>query len=812
MKRRPLHQGWSGIVRRAVRFGGIACVLLFAAAGAAQGITRDEAVTLVTDRVLGGSLEGVRLYVDPRPLAAGESVSDWHRPVLTAPSDGWLIFVDLVPGANWEHPCAYIFVDLRTGELRRQDAMTPPRDQERLIELTDGRDNPPPGASEQAMRWFREKLAQRPKPEPPTRGQAYAFIISGGANQSNNHIRYWNDCAFIYTTLVEYYGYPDDHIRVCISDGLDPAPDRSNGTNSPPDLDGDGDPDIEYPATMQYITQVFDELAAVLTPSDQLFIFTTDHGGQESGHDCYLNLWNWEQLRDDQLAAFVDALPCETVICTFEQCFSGGMIDDLEGDGRVIATAAAWNEYSWAMPPDYIWDEFVYYWTSAVAGETPYGTPVNADLNGDGLISMYEAFVYAEQHDTANETPQYSSTPPDLGHLLNLFGNLQGVYLALDDFVVDDDDAGGSSGDGDGVIEFGETIELTVRLLNMGMEDALAVSGTLATANPHVTLLQDTRFFGDIPAGSIGSNGLPFVFRVSQTVPNAEPLGLSLQLSADPGSVGLDLRAFSPIYIVEILALDDSGGDGDGIADPGETVGVTLRIGNLGGADSPPLEAVLLSGDAWFISDETPHPLGVIPIGQMTTEGGFTVAVDPLCPDVYTGLLYCRLDGPAPYQVSLPILFAVGQIFLDDMETGDAKWTHFAGPGGSWIDQWHIETYRNHTSGGTASWKCGGAGAAQYGNLCHAILQTMPFTLPSGSELTFWHWIDAETSSAYPGYCYDGGLLEISTDGGGSWQTLTPEGGYSHLIRAGGTPGPFPAGTPVWSGAHDWRWRTTRRR
>jgi hypothetical protein len=151
----------------------------------------------------------------------------------------------------------------------------------------------------------------------------------------------------------------------------------------------------------------------------------------------------------------------------------------------------------------------------------------------------------------------------------------------------------------------------------------------------------------------------------------------------------------------------------------------------------------------------------------------------------------------------LPFDFSVGQIFADDMEGTLSPWTHQAGSG-TWIDQWHLETHRNHTPAGETSWKCGGAGAAAYGNLVYAQLQTEEFELPAGSELKFWHWIDAEVSAAYPGYCYDGGLLEITLEGGWSWLPLEPAGGYPYRIRPGVTPGPFTNETPVWSGAAGW--------
>jgi len=635
----------------------------------APGIDQEMAIRLVTQEQLGGSMDGVRLYVLPRVIAANERIATWTKDVFTTPTSGWLIFVDRVPGANWEHPCWYFYVDAASGRIHRYDASTPPNLQPELDEITHGRDNPAPGLSEASLEQFSQRLRSLPKPE-PSRGQAYAFIISGGANQSNNHIRYWNDCAFIYRALVEYYGYADDHIRVCISDGTNPAIDRSDGSNSPPDLDGDGDDDIEYPATYDYIEQVFGELASTLSASDQLFIFTTDHGGQESGQDCYLNLWNSETLRDDQMAAFVNALPCQTITCAFEQCYSGGMIDDLEGDGRVIATAAHWSELSWAMPPDYIYDTFVYHWTCAVGWQTPDGDPVDADSNDDGLVSMHEAFLYAEANDFDDETPQYSSTPPELGDIVNLFGSMDGVYLALNGMVIDDDNIGQSQGNGDGVIDYGETIELTITLENMGLTDAENVSANLASECSYVSLIAGSGNFGNIPSEATASNAQPYCFTVGSDVPDGMPLELVLQLSEAPEETSLPLSAAAPSYAVTVHHIVDSGGDG--MADPGEDLSITLRIENQGSSMSPDLDAVL-QGGMFFQVNGMPHAVQPIPQGESVLVPGFSLHVQADCPEIYTGLLTLAMTGANSYQASADVYLMVGPWF-DNVEN-DLGWT-----------------------------------------------------------------------------------------------------------------------------------------
>jgi hypothetical protein len=245
--------------------------------------------------------------------------------------------------------------------------------------------------------------------------------MNGGYNQGNNHVRYWNDLSNIYIALNHGYGFPDENIIVLCSDGLDPAPDQSNGQNSNPDLDGDGDDDIMYSCVLSNIDMVFADLANNLTEANELFIFQTDHGSSSGGWNTVFNLWNYEELTDAHFAELLETLPDCEIICTFEPCFSGGFLDDIVvPPGPIVASSACrHDEYSWAMN-NLEYDEYVFHWTAAVNWEDAYGEPVDADYNEDGIITMDEAFIYAETHDVQPEDPQYGDYPENLGSNISL--------------------------------------------------------------------------------------------------------------------------------------------------------------------------------------------------------------------------------------------------------------------------------------------------------------------------------------------------------------------------------------------------------
>lgn len=388
-------------------------------------------IRVVENLVEGESGSDYLLYVSDTYCAYNDSVKLWSSVIYSPYNRSMLFFIDDVPGANWEHPCRYIFIDLdNRNNITIIDATTPPVELNkfRLLSTVDI-----PQGEKYSISLFEDKKAESDALKQarapidgtdPTYGKKYAVIISGGANKYSNHERYWNDCSAIYSTLRYAYDFAEEEIFVLMSDGTDPAADmvKINGSivNSPPDLDGNGTVDINGPATKSQITALFNTLSSWIKPEDFLYVFTTDHGGR-NGSMSTLWLWNDVELRADEFAREINKIQAKKISIVMEQCYSGGFISHLAGSGRVIATACSPEELSYAAS-GLLYNEFVYHWTAAVLGRYPNGTLVNADYNGDGFVSMDEAFRYSELKDVKNETPQYRSTPLSVGQQLTLFG------------------------------------------------------------------------------------------------------------------------------------------------------------------------------------------------------------------------------------------------------------------------------------------------------------------------------------------------------------------------------------------------------
>ncbi len=413
-----------------------------AAADAGPIADRQAAIAAVTDRLLGHSLQGRRVYVANEAVGENVAVPLLRGSVSLSGGPGWLFFIDDVPQANWAHGCRFVLASA-DGTLHVAPAMLPPADMAGFTELTVWPPAKPPQTS--ARPAATAAAAKAPPagtasdvPAATDASHRYAVILSGGANPDNNHIRYWNDCSYFFKTL-KAAGFLQDNIYVLFADGTDPAIDNSLGQNSNTDLNNDGIQDIKYSATKANITTVFNELAGKLGSQDILYIFTTDHGGPATGNNppyeaanVVLNLWG-EDITNTEFAAEVNKVQAGAVVAIFEQCFSGGMIEPLKAPNRVLMSAARYWELSYAMGPDYTYDEFSFYVTQALAD------PTKGDSNGDGVVTLEEACNYGLAKDSfqaetldgggdnEGEHPSYYSNPWNLGRELALGGRYPGA-------------------------------------------------------------------------------------------------------------------------------------------------------------------------------------------------------------------------------------------------------------------------------------------------------------------------------------------------------------------------------------------------
>jgi hypothetical protein len=243
------------------------------------------------------------------------------------------------------------------------------------------------------------------------------------------------------------------------------------------------------------------------------------------------------------------------------------MDDALQGYVPMVAphyTATAVNQ-PWGT---FTWNSF--------RAEIDAGRPVVllVDTDGDGNT---DHFVTAYGYRDDGGTLQYACRDTwDTGiHWYNFVqmasGRPWGIYgattfqisgsvapgpLVYNSRTIDDDTLGNSSGDGDGIADCGEDIELYVSLRNQGSATATGVNATMSTSDPYVSFLYNmSSGYPDISGGGIGTNSDDFDIRVSPTTPHSHMIHFNLNVTASnggPWSTSFDVPVSCGEYTVHL--------------------------------------------------------------------------------------------------------------------------------------------------------------------------------------------------------------------------------------------------------------------
>lgn len=241
-----------------------------------------------------------------------------------------------------------------------------------------------------------------------------ALVASGGGTSWDNHDRYWNDVVYTYKAMSDGYGIPDDRIQVRYWNGT-----AENQVDGKDIVDGPAADESDIQTAIDDLVQEAKACQQRGGGTSELWIFTYNHGGQDSGKILVgSDVLSPVELRDMLSKARRDGIGSVKVM--MKQCYSGHFIrptsvmpdGDLRGVVDAIATAGANDEVTYSTSS---YGEFGWHFVAALRKAYPDGTTVSADSNFDGEISWREAFDYAKQEDKFGpnhrglEHPQYFS-------------------------------------------------------------------------------------------------------------------------------------------------------------------------------------------------------------------------------------------------------------------------------------------------------------------------------------------------------------------------------------------------------------------
>lgn len=353
--------------------------LLFAFGVKAQ-ITREQADAIVTDQIFFSNLDDVDIYAFPNVLTDNEAIGLADGTSVNVPYHTcYAYFIDLMPFANWSHPCKYCFVNTNGNQTMVDAQMAPSTENLLAISLVE-RPN-------FTLDLTIPENAHRNSFESGNMDHKWAFLICGNHHGGANPKRFWFDLSSVYTVLTNVYHYQE------------PAPENEYDYGkrrvfvTAPDGVGDGISTLYIPNNDDYslyysselnenlhagnfmyngdfinndphdyddianhskenIHNIFECFATgahseeyrrlgyelrELTEEDELFIYITGHGSNEGGNCCF-SIQNsakdvtYEKIFDEELTEWLRGIKCSQITLVMQNCNSGGFIDKFLDD------------------------------------------------------------------------------------------------------------------------------------------------------------------------------------------------------------------------------------------------------------------------------------------------------------------------------------------------------------------------------------------------------------------------------------------------------------------------------------------------
>lgn len=234
--------------------------------------------------------------------------------------------------------------------------------------------------------------------------------------------------------------------------------------------------------------------------------------------------------------------------------------------------------------------------------------------------------------------------------------------------LIDDNQQGASNGNGNGVANSGESLEVLFALRNTSSSLISGISGQIGCNDPLVSLTNTILSFGDIQPGTSGFCASPVVVQISPATANHSLLRFNLQLTDAAGNT-YQVADYLSVTGAELrLESFQISGGGDAVLDPGETAALYLSLKNLGTVAVNSLMAELFSGNDLVAIPDSLGFLGNVEAGATVNMGSDTFTLMGRA-DLVPGMiipLRLRLSNPEGFLQWLQFSITVGTVTVND--------------------------------------------------------------------------------------------------------------------------------------------------
>lgn len=394
-----------------------------------------------------------------------------------------------------------------------------------------------------------------------------------------------------------------------------------------------------------------------------------------------------------------------------------------------------------------------------------YHTFNNVDVQSGNKHGNYATIGIEDHTGTRGLEYTFNNTYPTAATQLSsgkaLYITNVPIYYETANITIDDTYING----GERLVEPGETVNLGVKLVNTGNVTASEVSAVLSSTDPYVNILNAESAYFDLEP-EIGSvNRTPFVFEVNENCPSEHNINFNLEITSEEltWSRSFTVRVEANNLQYHSFMMSDYDGNFDGVIDPNENVQLILNIKNNSQVEAHDVMVSLSSAQSGVNIANPQFTIPRIPAGKIM-QAVFELNVsDPNLEAGYIGMnaIVVPSSGPS-FEASFTIPYNMSSL-SNDFELDNGGFTTEAG--WSWGTPIYVPAHSGNKVWGTSLQE-------EYMNNMIYNLYTPKYTLSGNSSLNFKHYYDTESQ-------YDGANVSISTNGGQSWQLLSPNEGYN---------------------------------